>query len=70
MNLIVKLKNDEFVRYDEEKYKKTSYFIDKKRGILEVTQVVSRGKDRVLYVDSYNWNELMYVNYWEKDCLI
>lgn len=67
MNLIVKLKNDEFVKYDEEKYKKTSYFIDEKRGILEVTQVVSSRKSRVVYVDSYNWSEVMYVSYWKED---
>ena len=67
MNLIVKLKNDEFVKYDEEKFERINYFIDENRGILEVTQVVSEDKNSLVYVDSYNWNEVMYVSFWEED---
>ena len=63
MNLIVKLKNDEFVKYDE----RINYFIDKGRGVLEVTRMVSKGKNSLVYVDSYNWNEVMYVSFWEED---
>lgn len=67
MNLIVKLKNDEFVKYDEEKYEKLNYFIDEKRGVLKVYRIVSKGKNSLVYVDSYNWNEVMYVSFWEED---
>ena len=68
MNLIVKLKNDEFVKYDEEKFEGINYFIDEKRGVLNVTRRVSKGKNSsVSYVDSYNWNEVMYVSFWEED---
>lgn len=67
MNLIVKLKNDEFVKYDEEKYEKLNYFIDEKRGVLEVTRMVSEGRNSTLYVDSYSWTEVMYVGFWEED---
>ena len=67
MNLIVKLKNDEFVKYDEEKFEGINYFIDEKRGVLNVTRRVSKCKNSVVYVDSYNWNEVMYVSFWEED---
>ena len=67
MNLIVKLKNDEFVKYDEEKYEKLNYFIDEKRGVLKVYRIVLKGKNSTVYVDSYNWNEVMYVSFWEED---
>lgn len=67
MNLIVKLKNDEFVKYDEEKIEGINYFIDKERGALKVTIRVSKGKNSVVYTDSYNWNEVMYVSYCKED---
>ena len=67
MNLIVKLKNDEFVKYDEEKFEGIDYLIDKERGVLKVTRRVSKGSYSTVYVDNYNWNEVMYVSFLEED---
>ena len=59
--------NDEFVKYDKEKFEGINYFIDKERGVLEVARRVSKGEGHVAYVDSYRWDEVMYVSFWEED---